>query len=30
MERDLDPNYTYTIKYNTRTKKWNISRKKKV
>jgi len=29
MERKLDPNYIYTIKYNPRTKKWVISRRKK-
>ena len=28
MERNLDTNYIYTLKYNKRTKKWVISRKK--
>jgi len=29
MERQLDPNYNYTLRYNKRTKKWVISRKKR-
>ena len=29
MERKLDINYVYTLKYNTRTKKWVISRRKR-
>jgi len=29
MERALNINYIYTLRYNTRTKKWVISRKKR-